>query len=60
VLTLTAMLLATRIGLIDLIAKGYGYLAWVIIAVYAIPLATVGAWRIFAYDKGQRAPRAIL
>jgi uncharacterized membrane protein YkvI len=60
VLTLTAMLLATRIGLIDLIAKGYGYLAWVIIVVYAIPLVTVGAWRIFADGKGQRAPRAIL
>jgi uncharacterized membrane protein YkvI len=46
-LTLVAMLLATRIGLIDLIAKGYGYLAWAIIAVYAVPLVTVGAWRIF-------------
>jgi len=41
------MLLAARIGLIDLIAKGYGYLAWVIIAVYAVPLVTVGAWHIF-------------
>jgi len=46
-LALVAMLLATRIGLIDLIAKGYGYLAWVVIAVYAVPLVTVGAWRIF-------------
>jgi uncharacterized membrane protein YkvI len=42
------MLLATRVGLIDLIAKGYGFLAWVIIAIYAMPLLTVGAWRIFA------------
>jgi uncharacterized membrane protein YkvI len=41
-----AILLATRIGLIDLIAKGYGYLAWVMLAVYAVPLATIGVWRI--------------
>ena len=47
-LALVAMLLATRVGLIDLIAKGYGFLAWVIIAIYAMPLLTVGAWRIFA------------
>lgn len=42
-----AILLATRIGLIDLIAKGYGYLAWVMLAVYVVPLATVGVWRIW-------------
>jgi uncharacterized membrane protein YkvI len=47
-LALVAMLLATRVGLIDLIAKGYRLLAWVIIAIYAMPLLTVGAWRIFA------------
>jgi uncharacterized membrane protein YkvI len=47
-LALVAMLLATRVGLIDLIAKGYGFLAWVIIAIYAMPLLTVGAWRVFA------------
>jgi uncharacterized membrane protein YkvI len=46
-LALVALLLATRIGLIDLIAKGYGFLAWVIIAIYAIPLVTLGSWRIF-------------
>lgn len=43
-----AIVLATRVGLIDLIAKGYGYLAWVMLAVYALPLATVGVWRIWA------------
>ena len=45
-LALTAMLLATRFGLIDLIAKGYGYLAWAVIGVYAVPLMTVGVWRV--------------
>lgn len=47
-LALAAMLLATRIGLIDLIAKGYGYLAWAVIAIYALPLLTIGAFRIFS------------
>ena len=42
-----AILLATRVGLIDLIARGYGYLAWVMLAIYAVPLATVGVWRIW-------------
>lgn len=41
-----AVVLATRIGLIDLIAKGYGYLAWVILGIYALPLLSVGPWRI--------------
>jgi uncharacterized membrane protein YkvI len=45
-LSLVAILLATRIGLIDLIAKGYGQIAWIIIAIYAVPLLTVGVWRI--------------
>ena len=52
-LALAALLLATRIGLIDLIAKGYGWLAWAIIAVYAVPLATVGAWKIFLRPERQ-------
>jgi uncharacterized membrane protein YkvI len=45
-ISLVAILLATRIGLIDLIAKGYGQIAWIIIAIYAVPLLTVGVWRI--------------
>jgi uncharacterized membrane protein YkvI len=45
--SLLAIVLATRIGLIDLIAKGYGYTGWIILAIYAVPLLTVGVWRIF-------------
>jgi uncharacterized membrane protein YkvI len=51
VLCLVAMWLATRIGLIELIGKGYGYLAWLVIAVYAVPLVTVGALRIFGGSR---------
>jgi len=44
--SILAIALATWIGLVDLIAKGYGYLAWIIIVVYALPLLSVGIWRI--------------
>lgn len=37
---------ATAIGIVDLIASGYGMLSWVFIVVLIIPLLTVGAWRI--------------
>jgi uncharacterized membrane protein YkvI len=43
---LLALLLAVRFGLIDLIAKGYGTLTWVFIVVFALPLFTVGVWKI--------------
>jgi uncharacterized membrane protein YkvI len=50
VVALTALLfavtLASQIGLIDLIAKGYGTLTWVFIAVFILPLCTVGVWKI--------------
>jgi uncharacterized membrane protein YkvI len=55
-LALAAMLLATRIGLIDLIARGYGLLAWAVIAIYAVPLLTVGAWRIFVRPLASGTP----
>ncbi|MEM9313242.1 MAG: hypothetical protein AAGA95_01335 [Pseudomonadota bacterium] len=37
---------ATTVGIVDLIAKGYGFLSWWFIAVLLIPLLTVGVWRI--------------
>lgn len=37
---------ATAIGIVDLIARGYGLLSWVFIAVLIVPLLTVGLWRI--------------
>jgi uncharacterized membrane protein YkvI len=41
-LCVIAIVLATRIGLIDLIAKGYGYLSWVVLAVYVVPVLIIG------------------
>jgi uncharacterized membrane protein YkvI len=37
---------ATAIGIVDLIARGYGLLSWVFILVLFVPLLSVGLWRI--------------
>lgn len=47
-LLLVSVLLAARIGLIDLIASGYGTLTWAIIAIYLVPLFTVGVYRLIS------------
>lgn len=38
--------LLARFGIIDLVARGYGALAWGFILLLALPLLTVGVWRI--------------
>ncbi len=38
--------LLAGVGLVDLIARGYGTLTWVFLAVYVIPVLTLGVWRI--------------
>lgn len=42
-----AVFLAGRIGLVDLVARGYGTLTYFFIIVLVLPLFTVGLWRIF-------------
>lgn len=44
---MVAMLLADRFGLVTLIARGYRLLAYVLIAVYVVPLLTYGVWRLW-------------
>jgi uncharacterized membrane protein YkvI len=41
------MFLASRFGLVALIANGYRALAYILLAVYILPLLTIGVWRIF-------------
>jgi hypothetical protein len=41
------MLIADRVGLVTLIASGYRALAYAMIAVYVLPLITLGAWRLW-------------
>ena len=40
------MFVADRFGLVALIATGYRALAYVLIAVYVVPVLTVGVWRL--------------
>lgn len=40
------MFVAGRIGLVDLIASGYRFLAWLFLAVFVAPLLTIGVWRL--------------
>ena len=47
VLLLGSIFIATRFGLVDLIARGYRGLAYLFLAVYILPLLTVGVWRLW-------------
>lgn len=40
------LFVAAGVGLIELIASGYRFLAWVFLAVYLAPLFTLGLWRL--------------
>jgi len=42
-----SIFIADRFGLVALIANGYRALAWVLLAVYVLPLLTFGAWRLW-------------
>jgi uncharacterized membrane protein YkvI len=56
VLLVGSMLIADRIGLVALIAKGYRGLAYLFLVVYILPLLTVGVWRL----RRRIAPAAAL
>lgn len=47
VIGLGLALLLAQVGIIELIARGYLAIAYALIAIYAIPLLTVGIYRIF-------------
>ncbi|MFQ3594792.1 MAG: hypothetical protein SNJ63_01600 [Sphingomonadaceae bacterium] len=40
------MFVADAVGLVDLVARGYRFLAALFLAVYLVPLLTVGLWRL--------------
>jgi len=46
------MLLATRFGLVDLIANGYRALAYIMLIVFVLPIATLGISRILKAKAG--------
>ncbi len=43
---LLAVYAATAVGLVDLIARGYGTLTWFFLAIYVLPLLTWGLWLV--------------
>lgn len=50
---LVAVYAATAVGLVDLIAKGYGTLTWYFLAIYVLPLMTWGLWLLWRWrDRG--------
>jgi len=44
--------LLAGVGLVDLIARGYGTLTWVFLCVYVVPVLTVGVWKIKGLSRG--------
>jgi uncharacterized membrane protein YkvI len=52
------MFVAARVGLIDLIASGYRFLAALFLLVYVVPLLTIGVWRL-ARPAPQPDPEAL-
>ena len=50
------MFLADRFGLVTLIASGYRFLSWVFLAVYVVPLLTIGLYRLLRSRKQDLPP----
>jgi uncharacterized membrane protein YkvI len=42
-----SVFVAARVGLVQLIADGYRWLSYAILAIYVVPLLTLGAWRLW-------------
>ena len=53
VLLVGCMVLASRFGLVALIANGYRALSYVLLATYILPLVTVGVWKIWRHRPEQ-------
>jgi uncharacterized membrane protein YkvI len=45
-----AVFAASAVGLVGLIAKGYGALTWAFIALLVVPVLTIGVWKIRRMD----------
>ncbi len=52
VLLVGCMFVANRFGLVALIATGYRALAYIVLAVFVLPLLTVGLWRLTRPQPG--------
>lgn len=52
---LVAILMASMFGLVTLIARGYGILTFGFIAVFVVPVLTIGVYRIITLGKSNEA-----
>ncbi len=57
VLLVGCMFLASRFGLVALIANGYRVLAYILLATYILPLITIGVWKL---RHGSASPPVML
>jgi uncharacterized membrane protein YkvI len=46
VVLILSVFVAARFGLVELIARGYRFLAYLFLAVFVLPLSTYGVWRL--------------
>jgi len=54
-----SVFVADRVGLVSLIADGYRWLAYVLLAIYVAPLLTLGVWQLSRPAVSERAPAPI-
>ncbi len=47
---------AARVGLVELIARGYGAFGYIMLVIFVLPLATIGVARIFAASRNAPPP----
>jgi uncharacterized membrane protein YkvI len=53
-----AIFAASAVGLVGLIARGYGWLTWAFIVLQVIPVLTIGIWKIRALGAAAPPPAA--
>lgn len=51
---LLSVFLASEVGLIDLIAQGYGTLTWLFVLVFIVPLSTLGLYKVVRHAANQK------
>jgi len=54
VIVLLAVTVASRFGIIDLVARGYGIITYGFVAVYVVPVLTLGVWSIYRHWRAER------
>lgn len=58
VLVIGCGLTASRFGLVTLIAQGYGAFGYIMLAIFVLPLATIGVVRLITYGRSRAGSEA--